>query len=431
MKVYLITLAITFFSGQLRAQTTSPLKEGDLMPDLSLSNDRINLPANIKNLYDFHGKIILLDFWNVYCAGCIKAFPKLEKLQREFDGDLQVLLVTTDSEDKVKSLFSRAEAARTSLPIIYADTTFSNVFPLKIPHHAWLDSGMRLLAVATPDGATRDNLTAILSGDEPIFAKAAFRPDFLPNTPLIKSNVSDLNEDGVQYSFFSRYIPGISYRRGIAVDSLSGDTVRMSFYNTAPIDLIRMAWGGFADNDNTFGLPGNLSKIFFETERKRDFVPPSSGGVSNWYQKNSLCYEIMESSGVREDIRQRMKKDLNAYLGIDVRQEVRQVKCLKLVKTSEENTFKTDGGMRGVFSDNASNMLKFRKITAKQVVRNLAVFLPDEIIVDGTKYDGLLDLDISRNYRGSLIKTRSALNKYGLDLRETVEEISIWVIKDN
>lgn len=430
MKVYLITLAIAFFAGQLHAQSTSPLKEGDLMPDITLSNDRINLPANMKSLYDFQGKIILLDFWNVYCAGCIKSFPKLEKLQREFDSDLQILLVTTDSEEKVKSLFSRSEAARTSLPIIYGDTIFSSWFPLKIPHHVWLDSEMRLLAVATPDGATTDNLTAMLSGDKPVFAKAAFRSDFLPNTPLVKPNVSDLNE-GVQYSFFSRYIPGISYSRGMAVDSLSGDTVRMSFYNTAPIDLIRMAWGGFADNDNTFGPRGNLSKIFFETARKSDFVPPSSGGVNNWYQKNSLCYEIMGSSGVREDIRQRMKKDLNAYLGIEVRQEVRQVKCLKLVKTSEENTFRTDGGIRGVFSDNVSNMLKFRGTTTKQVVRNLAVFLPDEIIVDRTKYDGLLDLDISRNYRGSLIKTRSALNKYGLDLRETVEEISIWVIKDN
>ena len=44
------------------------------------------------------GDIILLDFWAVWCAPCVAAFPKLKKLQEDFrDDDFRVLAIAVYS----------------------------------------------------------------------------------------------------------------------------------------------------------------------------------------------------------------------------------------------------------------------------------------------------------------------------------------------
>jgi thiol-disulfide isomerase/thioredoxin len=44
------------------------------------------------------GKIILVDFWAVWCGPCVKAFPVLNKLEKDFnDQDFQVISVAAFS----------------------------------------------------------------------------------------------------------------------------------------------------------------------------------------------------------------------------------------------------------------------------------------------------------------------------------------------
>ncbi len=49
----------------------------------ALDFQTINLKGEPFRGVDLKGKIVLLDFWAVWCAPCIKAFPVLSRLQKE------------------------------------------------------------------------------------------------------------------------------------------------------------------------------------------------------------------------------------------------------------------------------------------------------------------------------------------------------------
>ncbi|MBI3709592.1 MAG: TlpA family protein disulfide reductase [Proteobacteria bacterium] len=48
-------------------------------------------------LADFHGRVVLLNFWATWCAPCVEEMPSLDRLQAELgDRDLVVLALSVD-----------------------------------------------------------------------------------------------------------------------------------------------------------------------------------------------------------------------------------------------------------------------------------------------------------------------------------------------
>jgi cytochrome c biogenesis protein CcmG/thiol:disulfide interchange protein DsbE len=58
---------------------------------------------------DWHGKVVLLNFWATWCAPCQEEIPDLISLQKKYQGRLQIVGLSEDTEspDKVKSFVQR------------------------------------------------------------------------------------------------------------------------------------------------------------------------------------------------------------------------------------------------------------------------------------------------------------------------------------
>lgn len=158
-------MAILCLCTTAQEQTIEPLYTGERLPDVRISHIlNYQLPsAPLSAFQHNYSRLILLDFWNTSCIPCIRAFAKLDSLQQEFGGQIQILLVTTEDSNTVKKTVARWEQAtqkKLHLPLVVQDTLLSRYIRRGFnPHYAWIAPDGVLLAQTNATFITRDMLT--------------------------------------------------------------------------------------------------------------------------------------------------------------------------------------------------------------------------------------------------------------------------------
>ena len=77
--LYLLISATTILNAQ------SPVKIGDLAPEINITDKILNYPDN----FSFKNKFIVLEFWATWCKPCLEAVPKLNLLEEKINGNLK------------------------------------------------------------------------------------------------------------------------------------------------------------------------------------------------------------------------------------------------------------------------------------------------------------------------------------------------------
>src|SRR5262249_28507689 len=91
--VYLYT-----HGGVSTAATSEPLPPGIQLQGTD---------ANPHRLEEWHGKLVLVNFWATWCTPCLHEIPALVKLQKEYGGQgLQVIGPAVDDPDAVRSMLT-------------------------------------------------------------------------------------------------------------------------------------------------------------------------------------------------------------------------------------------------------------------------------------------------------------------------------------
>jgi len=72
-----------------------------------------------RGLYDWHGKVILLNFWATWCRPCQVEIPDLIGYQREYGS--QGLQVVSVGIDELRKLRNFARTVRINYPVLVAD----------------------------------------------------------------------------------------------------------------------------------------------------------------------------------------------------------------------------------------------------------------------------------------------------------------------
>lgn len=90
--LWLITLA------SLGAGGLEPYPANTPAPELKLPD----LDGKVRDLTDYRGKIVMVNFWASWCAPCVIEMPSLKRLRQEFQGEAFELLLVNHGESRFK-----------------------------------------------------------------------------------------------------------------------------------------------------------------------------------------------------------------------------------------------------------------------------------------------------------------------------------------
>lgn len=76
------------------------VKDGKKAADFELKT----LEGKSIKLSDYHGKIVIIDFWATWCGPCRKGVPDLVELQNEYKDKLVVIGISLDQQNTIKEL---------------------------------------------------------------------------------------------------------------------------------------------------------------------------------------------------------------------------------------------------------------------------------------------------------------------------------------
>ena len=122
-------------SPKAQAQPTTanepepPLQEHptqSLAPDLRLPD----LAGKMRDLKDYRGKIVLLNFWATWCPPCIKEIPSLNNLQQRFSKD-EFVVLSVDVGEELKEIKTFLEHVPADYPVL-VDTASSLTEPWQL-----------------------------------------------------------------------------------------------------------------------------------------------------------------------------------------------------------------------------------------------------------------------------------------------------------
>lgn len=155
-------------SAQKKA-ITKTYQIGDKVPDIQL-NGILNHSTTQTKLSDFKNKAILLDFWATWCGSCIKSFPKMDSVEKQFSKNLQVLLINNSNRDdlaKVKTFLEKfkTEHPNFSLPIVIGNEATKTLYSSgSLPHYIWIGYDRKIKAITGPEEVIHTNIERLVAG---------------------------------------------------------------------------------------------------------------------------------------------------------------------------------------------------------------------------------------------------------------------------
>lgn len=148
----------------------------------------------------------------------------------------------------------------------------------------------------------------------------------------------------------------------------------------------------------------------------------SYGPELEWLRKNAKCYEILLPVNAFMSFTP-VKQLLNSLFGVEAGMEKRMVKVYVLKRTSSVDKLKSIGG--AFWGDYKTG--KFSNCGLNVIVKACQ---QDYIVVDETRYEGAVDLDLKISDWKDINAVRKALKRYDLSLTEEIREREMFVIKE-
>lgn len=463
---FLFILLLVNVSFSMETQTPSnlnirELRVGEKMPDITLvsAGDVVYNATDKTRFSEFKNKLIILDFWNTRCGACIAAFPKMEKLQRQFKDSIQIILVNAEQTQKeiTQSLkYLKTDPLPYDLPQLVNARLLGQLFPYEYSgNQIWIDGN----GIVQLNGSLLNNhaekIRRVLGGLPITYVKQGKRntPEKdLP--PLATLYNKEIKFSPLQQSLILPYNEEFGsaaggFKKGIVDTVLNTLTYRyvnvdlLSLYNEALFKDFIQSWKNEIFRPYEIGYLNKYILNVGDTLRYTDqfFLEHRDG---DW-RRSQYCYEQIVPADLPDNQRrQYMLQDLDRYFGnlygTEVRIETQYPICYVLIKTPSfrldqlkaKNT--EDGGLILRFQKNGSKMIHWRNYKLSSLMQSYAAILfrrNRQPFLDETACGELLDIILPDP---AVIKNvdelKKALQLYGLDIEEAPRKMNMVVVKD-
>lgn len=422
--ITLPVLAILFVTN-LNAQQ---VKTGDQCPEDVLPIV-LNYPVPDLRLSDFRGKIVILEFWNTWCSSCIEAFPKLDSLQKIFSRDMQIVLVTNESADKIVGFFKKhSNVIRPDIPMIVNDKKLNEAFPSEgRPYVVWINKQGIVENFSSGTNVSKQNLLYFIAGKKMLF-----------RDPTLERSGSAIQENNFEsISFISHCYETLNIGNNEIQEDSTGQSVSIRSNCSSIVDLFIKAFSEFGKNNfkTRYGLQLCLSDSFkYQYPKNLEFM-------DHWLNENAYNYQLVLPKVKADQAYKMMQQDLVRYFDLNASINKLLVNGLVLVnrthgrlKEEKAITVKSKRILTyatlhpdSVYIFKNEPMVKF----SKWLKTKLFYFFP---VIDSTNYSG----NISVIIRKSSLKPfnfqqfREDLNLSGFEcLNKEIETAVLLIEGDN
>lgn len=449
MTIYRLYLSviILFLSVASSSQPVyQAVKRGDPVPDVRFSVRPAPGQATVSlRLSDFRGKLILLDFWGANCVPCIKAFPKMAALEKEFRDSLRVLLVNRASTFFVDSIFRlRSRVSKLyQLPRLAqanGDSLFHQLFPHStIPHYVWIGPDGRFLNQTHGDEVHAGNIRAVLQGAPLSMTEKKDLYDHDISQPMLPQLLLN-NPDQIRYySGFSGWNEGLPAGLHTQVTDSLRNTIRIT---RAPANLLAMVTAAlyrkpyaahpFENERFDFG-----KRVVLELKDSGLYLYPEHSGLTRreWDQLHEYGYEGVFPLSEKDRVYEHLLTDILQTFGLEGRIEKRKARCLALVRTSTQDKIRwTEGAdlrLGRIYTD-TSGLFHLRKTGTSSFRLALARAHKQSpyLFADQTNYKGLIQLELRNSLTDIGALRKELQEKYDLDLVESEDEFEFIIFRD-
>ena len=373
------------------------VKIGDKTPKYYF-NKLVNAPNTKIDISDLKGKPTILAFWGTWCAPCIPEMINLGKLQKTFGDKVQIIGVSNDNEQKLKSFLQK----RPSKVWFASDPSNNlwNIFDLQTAGHAVLiDKNNYVVSITETikiDSAVINNLIT------------ANQVNLSENrgTKLLPENQDPVTLDSTTlYSF-------------VLQPALQGITPMMKKPRIGPFGSRRITIINL--------VPAIILKDAYEiSTAKRIIYPTKEDSLTS--NQNPYCIDFIVAENDKTNLKALFQKELNNHLPVKGEVQKRIIPCYVLQPIEgKQVSIKESTKSNNSFS---SSGLAFSGTGIP--IKTFINYIENELrypIYDATGLTKYYDIEFLKNNVDRLQSTKDSLAKFGLELVKDQKEIDVLVI---
>ncbi|MBS1738457.1 MAG: redoxin family protein [Bacteroidetes bacterium] len=441
MKSLLSMITGIAFSISVYAQSISPIKVGDSVPDISLTgflNDTTTMKLN--NFYN--NKLLIIDFFATWCEPCISSLSRFDSLSQIFKEKIKILPVTYQSNEIVRDFFSkRSYLKNLRLQFLTGDTVLHKFFPhIIIPHEVWINSFGKVIAITSHEDVTYQNINSALKNMTFNFTK---KEDLLDFDMFKTFHVPD---SSIEYRSILMHSPNGITNGGCTLplnfEQQKGHLYNRLFRFGVSIQMLYVC-AAYSDNawfrnTNRFVVKTKDSLKIFDPSfvSPEEFNKKGYRNFSDWSRENGYLYELILPKPVTDTLLyQEMLEDLNRVLPYKGSFKRKRTACWILKnKTEKSKELKSHGGKPTAFyAKDASTLLKFQNKSIDSLVLLINKYSDSYLVINETENKFPVDLDLNLGmYYGqvNMDEVKKKFETYGFELTKELRWIDVLYIED-